>query len=106
MRYYPHGGDCCGMTHIFNFPKCRDKNEMEFNLRIVMERAMLKQVHEDEDDSDGSDRVHLYEAVLIQQQLDQGWKDVVEEYGFECVNRFVNENSGNTCYVYHFISGG
>lgn len=121
LRRSGHGGHCCGMTHIWNFPASPetmlDKREEEspksldtyltnnpemanvineyFPAQTALERLDEILCRIDEDRPQG-----IVEAVLIASQVNY-WNSVLTERGFKCVNDNMNSNSGNRLYVYH-----
>lgn len=129
----PHGGHCCGMLHIYNFPNATihlvesgarpitpHKNvtleEKVQWIEGVIEQGVCNQYNlYDYDEWDNpvqevdQEKVKkwscLVEAVLVSAQL-RIWQKALEQIGFKKVNEFHNSNSGNVCHVFHFNHGG
>lgn len=117
-----HGGSCCGIHHVFEFPSTRGTNgaesvkdptnaEGEGWLRSAIEDILEDYYQGDEDDtSDDMDRNHHHhmktwrtgiECVLADYQL-KVWKPHLEKVGFKQVFTFHNSNSGNNCTVFYY----
>ena len=47
----------------------------------------------------------LIVATLIDSQLKDGWKSILEEVGFRRVARWINSNHGNVCNLYVMQNG-
>lgn len=86
MTYYvEHGGECCGMSHIY------DMGETKETLRVV--DRTLRDLPTN----------HLVEIVLTDRQIKRN-KSIpkgLKKRGFKLVSRFYNDNSGNYCNVLH-----
>lgn len=113
LRHQHHGGRCCGMIHIHNFPPFSYLNEKQ-KAQITPENVK-KHIHKCVLASYGKRRAwtlkcdlpsakwnSLVEAVLTDSQLDGGWRPILAEAGFKEVSRFFNSNSGNYCTVLHY----
>lgn len=114
----PHGGECCGITHIHNIHSYHFTNgDME-----SLKAKMLEHTKEFIDNNmgfydpdfpeDGGweepvERFNrLFEMVLTDRQLyDQGWAKPLKDFGFKLVSSFRNDNSGNGCNVLHYVQG-
>lgn len=119
-----HGGSCCGMTHIWNFPSsptvvlaARTAYDEDAWTKyraaipghgLVYNDAFPEQTAVKRLDEILSritmDRIHgIIEAVLIQAQLPY-WQKTLEERGFKIVNAYTNSNSYNLLSVFHLNS--
>lgn len=86
-----HGGECCGITHIFDFDSMRDNTD---DLRKCLDEIKVNQPN------------HLVEVVLTDNQLrNERIGPVVKRAGFRVVNRILNGNSGNYINILHKIIG-
>lgn len=90
----PHGGGCCGILHISDFP---DPDLEEGRVDALSEKVKEIKSFWGKYRSDES---VLIEAVLTQSQASQ-WHHHLEELGFKVVNSFRNTNSGRLLYIYH-----
>ena len=99
MSYYEHGGNCCGISHIFNFP--HDADEAWLN------RQIFKAIEEIESDNqwsvDEGTRTrwkgkfgHAIEVCLTDDQM-MVWAETLKKKGFRLGLRWLNDNSGNYC---------
>lgn len=102
-----HGGECCGLTHVYDFPyfnKQRGENLKEVINRDISRNAL------DEfnfDDYKGESLLfnHCYEAVLTDHQLATGWDKFLKGMGFKHERRWFNSNSENHCNRLSYVSG-
>lgn len=106
-----HGGECCGIHHINNFPSIY---AVELEERVRWIRAACMEAVDDYDDAcDCSDCVAergglwqcAVEVVLNNHQFEE-WEPALLAAGFKQVYEFKNSNTGNTCRVYYFTTGG
>ena len=119
MHIEPHGGGCCGVTHIYDF---RDQSERAVErLKRHLTSFLNDQYpdvqedgYEGETDYDGWDAKFvsngkkfscILEACLTDQQM-MFWAPHMKEAGFKIVNRFLNSNSGNVVNVLHYNPAG
>jgi hypothetical protein len=117
MELEQHGGECCGVTHIFDFRNTSDAEVRRFKLDV---EGFLKWQYDDnqidgfeiEPDPDGwEDRPSkrkfscVLEACLTDTQM-MFWAPHLKEAGFKVVNRFLNSNSGNVVNVLHYNPAG
>lgn len=103
------------MSHVIDFVRGPDVEERDLQQSI---NETLNDLRESNDwyvkDADGFcdyDRPykrtfrHLFEVVLATYQvtgeIGQQRVDMLKRNGFKLVNRFVNDNSGNECFVFH-----
>lgn len=93
-----HGGNCCGINHLYEFPDLDDAGGKEE--RKAMIAAFIYALQ-----SIGSDLRNIVEVVLTDEQLRSGWLRVVQRNGFKRVSRFKNSNSGNVCNIFHRYGG-
>lgn len=104
-----HGGSCCGISHIYSFPRFMPsgtdsryiKNADEAEMRV---RFLISKYWADSSRKLTKDKNRLYEAVLEEKQRKQ-WEPVLLNIGFECVSEFTNTNSNHRVYVYHYLMG-
>lgn len=94
MRSEDHGGNCCGITHMWNLTRYEEGSEFEESVDEFICWRMYE---------DGDDHSHLIEVVLTDAQINEfrGRARYLKEKGFKLVNRFLNDNSGNWCNVLH-----
>lgn len=101
-----HGGSCCGMTHLFEFPAA--DGTLAQRCKIVQNGIdrILKNAYDDlpftwkaKFEDGGSDMRHCIEVVITASQK-VGWQEPLVDSGFTEVFSFVNSKSGNRCYVY------
>lgn len=104
-----HGGDCCGITHIisFSYPGVQEERDVLNRIGEVIDG--LKDgnglIH---DDGSYFRRPfgHMFEVVLATPQVigepGQERVNMLKKHGFRLVNRFLNDNSGNECFVFHY----
>lgn len=110
MGYEKHGGNCCGVFHIFDFPenpKWRKGATAQTWLKDTIEngRAAQHDVYyrwggEDSDTwVEDDEATYAVEAVLAQYQL-AAWEPILIAAGFKMVLSFNNTNSGNDCFIF------
>lgn len=96
-----HGGGCCGRVHLFNFDGAlgyygRFGTPLTFaekknGIRLAIDEAWgIPRL---------SGRGMCVEVVLVEDQM-EAWSRALTGVGFKRVFDFVNENSGNRCYVF------
>lgn len=94
-----HGGACCGLSHLHEFPARADidlvKRKIEREL-VELSRAAAY-------DYEGADEKipwkvfgHAIEVVLTDAQM-QVWSQDLKKFGFKLCYRWKNDNSGNHC---------
>lgn len=93
-----HGGGCCGMTHISDFPSIVDAENKK-------DRAAMIDAFDEALNDVGTNLSHCIEVVLIDDQLREGWLRIIQKRGFKRVSRFRNSNSNNVCNVFHRYGG-
>ncbi len=103
MDIEPHGGFCCGITHLYNFPST-GVSEASRADKIAKWVAAAKKVYKDDGAKVGPDWHSAIEAVINEIQLDN-WRKPLEANGFKEVFSFHNSNSGNRCYVFYLETG-
>lgn len=102
-----HGGGCCGISHIYGFSGFRwsssnnPRNSEDAERRV---RFLISKYWADSGRRLDDRKNRLYEAVLRESQREE-WEPVLLAVGFELVTDFLNTNSGNRCYVYHYAMG-
>lgn len=101
-----HGGCCCGMTHLFEFPA--PDGTIADRVAVIQDGVdrILQNAYNDlgwlakeKYASDGSDMRHCVEVVVTASQK-VGWQEALVDCGFTEVFSFVNSKSGNRCFVY------
>lgn len=99
-QYYNHGGNCCGMKHIWGLgvedlvtKRTFIKEKLERNLNGVGNNGIFY----------SNTACFLTEIVLTDEQMGSMPKllQSMKELGFRRVSRFLNPNSGNVCNVFH-----
>jgi hypothetical protein len=105
MTFEDHGGGCCGIRHISEFPDDEDLRD-EFNVSRVKLEHKLKLIdcHVQRCIKDQGDKGVAVEAVLAKYQF-RFWERALQRYGFRKVFEFLNSNSGNICRVYYYCPG-
>ena len=106
-----HGGSCCGINHIWDFPagysfSATIAEKVEFIRQAVSN--CLRQYADNRDRFYGEfdeDKWHMaIEVVLVSGQLST-WQEALLEVGFTRIYEFPNSNSGNTCYIFMLTTG-
>lgn len=99
-----HGGNCCGIKHLFYFPADYNGDRDAF---LKSELEGICEYFDNYDDEDYSPDTWqgAVEVVLASYQLEE-WRKVVEDYGFKEVFSFHNSNSGNRCHVFYLELNG
>tara|TARA_B100001179_G_C18486614_1_gene358002 strand:+ start:341 stop:772 length:432 start_codon:yes stop_codon:yes gene_type:complete len=124
MQVSPHGGGCCGVSHIHSIPIYSEQsdfdllygglNKFEDELKGGLTYASsFNQYSEprDEDNNEGNfkRKSRLYEIILNANQIREadnvGILQLLKDYGFVPVSKFVNSNSGSVCVVFHLVGG-
>lgn len=90
MTARAHGGGCCGMRHSVGYSLQNDANRIYETIRAAKA---------------GRQPGRLIEVVVTNDQLNgqPNLGPILSKEGFKLVNRFLNDNSGNICNVFHFI---
>lgn len=93
MQLRNHGGECCGITHIFQMclPTCKEKG---CGNRLG---KFIKQIEDMRPSG-------IIEIVLTTKQKTE-WQSEMDKYEFKEVNSAMNSNSRNTIHVFHRNSG-
>lgn len=103
-----HGGRCCGIHHIWNFPLGTFHTPAERTAMVqqLVDESSQYQFDTYDGDSEEDTSEDTYqtavECVLTDGQLNQGWRDTLIDFGFKPVFRFHNNNSGNDCTVFYY----
>jgi hypothetical protein len=87
MIYTSHGGECCGISHVYDFA-------------YEAFPAWIKNLEQIIANHEAAGKTRLLEAVLTDEQC-RPWKKVLEEHGFVLVSRFINSNTRRACNVFH-----
>ena len=90
-----HGGECCGISHVMDF--CINPTDSDFKYNL----DMIKELQEESVNKENGTGVML-EVVLADFQF-KLWRPELLKLGFKEVTRFVNDNSNNTCAVFHYV---
>jgi len=124
MNYGEHGGGCCGISHVSNFPyECSPIWEtaldrtLDESYREIRENVLQNYIDTISsrrgwhDESPLPEELpknwkvnHLIKVVLTDQQMLM-WAETLKKKGFRLVTRFLNSNSGNHCNVLHLTTG-
>lgn len=96
-----HGGGCCGTSHLYSFGNtgpmnANDPTKIGHTYEQQCRLAIATCKHQR-----GSG---LMEAILKDNQK-KDWHDILESEGFKLVNDFVNSNTHNRLWVYHYVYG-
>lgn len=113
-----HGGGCCGVFHVHDFPSDFHGHASGMNqkkwLKTAVEAGREKQhghyyegpcdcgedgCSYEGDYVDSVDAVYAVDVVLADYQMDM-WEETLTAAGFKMVLSFENTNSGNTCYIF------
>lgn len=77
-----HGGNCCGIQHVYSFGSFNITNQRDLAIRINQCKSDRK-------------TIPLIEVALTQAQCENGWEGyLVNEVGFRKVATWLNPNSG------------
>lgn len=132
MRLVYHGGQCCGIKIIKDFPwLTTDSIKTELTCAVKRKEVTNKDKYGNTVSSNDDfftdeapketyperlDRLinfvrvnrpkHIIEAVLADGRYSNQsylWGPILEERGFKKVTSALNSNSGNTCHIYHLV---
>jgi len=110
MNMDDHGGNCCGVRHIYGF----DSSRPDELTRLLAQVDAMRSV-----DRASGDAHRLTEVILSERQVTAdsgntgwtaevreagGWPAILAANGFSLVNRFENANSGKKCYIFHRVN--
>lgn len=107
-----HGGACCGVRHLYSFDNATIA-DLDAKIRSVTELNNIGR----------GDSGRLIEIILSERQVTGGrpegaqangrwapcvqaaggWTEVLRQRGFRFVSRFNNANSGQNCYIFHYV---
>ena len=99
MSYYEHGGNCCGISHVFDFP---DEADMSWlNSQILWATEEIEDENEQAVEYGNRKRWrgkfgHAIEVCLTDDQM-VVWAATLKKKGFKLGLRWLNDNSGNYC---------
>lgn len=110
-----HGGACCGISHIYNFPEkfynADAINYRDDRLRCIMNEAeaeaRIRYLIEQYPRQRGKTPEkfnRLWEIVLTQEQR-KTWGAVIEKIGFKPTLEFINSNTNHKLTVFHYQVG-
>lgn len=116
-----HGGQCCGIQHLYHFPSiygvepeervgwirkaCTNAVEQYDIIQCGCDWDDCEDCEADKDRTPPDKWQCAVELVLNNEQFVE-WEPAVLAAGFKQVYEFLNSNSGNTCRVYFFTTGG
>lgn len=89
-----HGGGCCGVDHLFNFPDLEDIEEDFGRKPTLKEKIAAIEPHLDR--ARGGETL---EVVLTRQQA-KVWERALQRCGFRRVMEFSNPNTNNILRMY------
>ncbi len=90
LRINVHGGGCCGVKHVCNFPA----------YDIMWKQELEKRLNEYRKNTPGQ----VYEVILTHVQASKNsyaWVKVLISLGFKLVSSNINSNSQNSNFVFH-----
>lgn len=94
-----HGGQCCGISHVYDFPDRADKNWLDnevTNAFSDLERDREEYYNDNGEAPPWRTFGHCVEICLTDWQMGI-WASTLKEYGFSLHTRWKNDNSGNYC---------
>lgn len=99
MSYFDHGGNCCGISHVYNFPARADAAWLDCEIELATEGILLD--NEDIAEERGQKHWrgkfgHAIEICLTDDQMKE-WSPTLKAKGFKLGLRWLNDNSGNYC---------
>ena len=97
--YDYHGGGCCGISHVYNFPATVDEAWLNREMREAIEdvEQEAQERVEDEDLKKWKGKFgHAIEVCLTDDQM-MVWAATLKKKGFKLGLRWLNDNSGNYC---------
>lgn len=106
MQFRSHGGQCCGIVHIYNmeWPGGNDGHANALNLLNKKITEVLSRRYGVVNGRAywGSKPWNCLIEVVINRYQYVKWAPVLVERGFKLVTTFDNSNSGGTtCFVFH-----
>ena len=97
MSVNEHGGYCCGISHVYDFPPAADETWLNREINDA-----ISDIRGSWEDSEGEDFKgnfgHLIEVALTDSQMEV-WAPTLKKKGFKLAHRFRNSNSGNVVNV-------
>lgn len=107
MEITEHGGECCGISHVYGFgPEPNDgrikdlkayiKHSADFIERTVEAYNPQTGDYYEKDAFPGVETLgHVIEVALTDDQMVAGWAKELKKLGFSKPFRALNDNSGN-----------
>jgi aryl carrier-like protein len=99
MSYNEHGGNCCGISHVFYFPLQSDLTWLNTQIQWATQDTLA----DNEELVESGDRQrwrgkfgHAIEVCLTDDQM-MVWAETLKKKGFKLGLRWLNDNSGNYC---------
>lgn len=112
MEYDQHGGQCCGISHVFNLGSTPNKKRLLDMISAAIEETAENHYEYNEEgdvivlDVYGK-RVrkfgHCIEVSLTDTQM-EFWAPTLKELKFKLGPRFLNDNSGNHVTILYYQS--
>ena len=99
MTFNYHGGECCGVSHVYDFPHRADEawlNREIFNAIDEIESDNQEAVYEGSRTRWKGTFGHAIEVCLTDDQM-MVWAETLKKKGFRLGLRWLNDNSGNYC---------
>ena len=99
MTVEAHGGFCCGVSHVCEFPSRADARWLDREVKQAIEyveegrREYFEDIGRTVNWKEGKFG-HLIEVCLTDNQMVE-WAQTLKEYGFRLGPRWLNDNSGN-----------
>lgn len=120
MRMILHGGQCCGIKHIYDLgwsptsmlaakrktrklkseATCYMSSKKDFHYPSAPAETYLQRLDRYLAFLDTKRPKGICEIILSDDQLVH-WRGILEERGFKLVNKCKNSNSGNMIHIYH-----
>lgn len=85
-----HGGDCCGIQHIWDFPDRPNKTAITDFQDCIKTSGIASEVV-----------LTSLQKTTKNPNTSKCWDDVLRECGFKEVFSFINPNTGNVLHVYY-----
>lgn len=101
MRSSPHGGYCCGISHINGFGTAYLDSYMTQERLDTKNNNNLRTLNSLLEDQNGWRGEAILAEVVLREHQNRVWSNVLLNRGFKLVNSFFNANSGNNLYIYH-----
>lgn len=99
MSYSYHGGECCGISHVHDFPDRANARWLDDQIDLAIsevEDAAIDRAYFDGEKKRRGKFGHAIEVVLTDDQMIV-WAETLKKKGFKLGLRWLNDNSGNYC---------